>query len=159
MSYGLSVKASRACSPCGDLPAAQDTLPRMERKSRPAPHSAIASMLPSRSFEGGCWSGAILRSATKSETPTALHRHAVRLRCDRERRPHVTPKRKTKMALASLIVLYIICCLITAYFGRYRRMGYMGSFLLSVLITPLLMLLILAITGPSEGIEWRPKRE
>jgi hypothetical protein len=63
------------------------------------------------------------------------------------------------MALASLIVLYIICCLITGYLGRYRRMGYMGTFLLSVLITPLLMLLILAITGPSEGIEWRSKRE
>jgi hypothetical protein len=63
------------------------------------------------------------------------------------------------MALASLIVLYLICCLLTGYLGKYRRMGVMGTFLLSIVVTPLLMLLILVITGPSEGIEWRPKPE
>jgi hypothetical protein len=63
------------------------------------------------------------------------------------------------MALTALIILYIICCLLTGFAGRNRRMGYMGTFLLSVVITPLLMLLVLALTGPSRDVEWRPKDE
>ena len=61
------------------------------------------------------------------------------------------------MGLTALIILYVICALITAYLGRYRRMGFIGSFLLSLLITPLLMLLVLAMTGPAQDVEWRPK--
>jgi hypothetical protein len=61
------------------------------------------------------------------------------------------------MSLPVLIILYIICCLLTGYVGRYRRLGYLGTFVLSLLITPVLMLLILGMTGPSHGIEWRPK--
>ena len=63
------------------------------------------------------------------------------------------------MTLTLLIILYVICALLTGLVGRYRRMGFLGTFLLSLVITPLLMLLILALTGPSQGIEWRPRDE
>jgi len=61
------------------------------------------------------------------------------------------------MALIALIVLYVIWALIIAYVGRYRRMGFIGTFLLSLLITPLLMMLVLAMTGPARDVEWRAK--
>ncbi|MFL6799209.1 MAG: hypothetical protein ACJ8F3_17550 [Xanthobacteraceae bacterium] len=63
------------------------------------------------------------------------------------------------MLLITLLILYLLCCWITGYVGRFRRMGMLGTFLLSILITPLLMLLLLVMTGPSQGVEWRPKRD
>ncbi|HEY1365322.1 MAG TPA: hypothetical protein VGF60_23970 [Xanthobacteraceae bacterium] len=63
------------------------------------------------------------------------------------------------MGLALLIILYVVLCLLTGYLGRYRRMGYTGTVLLSLLITPVLMVLILALFGPSHRVEWRRKPE
>ena len=59
------------------------------------------------------------------------------------------------MLLTVAVIVYIICCVLTGYFGRLRRMGFFGTFLLSLLITPLVVLLILGVTGPSPGVEWR----
>jgi len=63
------------------------------------------------------------------------------------------------MATAALVVVYVLLCFITGYFGRNRRMGYFGTVLLSLLITPLLMLMILVFFGPSSAVEWRDRRK
>jgi uncharacterized membrane protein len=63
------------------------------------------------------------------------------------------------MALTAAVVVYILCCLITGYFGRYRRMGFFGTFMISLVITPLLMLILLALFGPSPAVEWRVPRK
>jgi hypothetical protein len=59
------------------------------------------------------------------------------------------------MTITILVAIYIMACLLLAPLGRNRRMGVMGTFLISLLITPILMLLVLAMTGPAPQIEWR----
>jgi hypothetical protein len=63
------------------------------------------------------------------------------------------------MTIAALVVTYVIACLLTGLLGRERRMGYTGTVLLSLFITPLGMLLILALTGPSSKVEWRRRQK
>ncbi len=57
------------------------------------------------------------------------------------------------MALA--ILAYILVCLLAGFCGTHRRMGYWGTFLLSLVATPLVVLPLLFITGPSRHVEWR----
>jgi hypothetical protein len=57
------------------------------------------------------------------------------------------------MALA--IIAYIIVCLLTGFLGTDRRMGYLGTFLLALVTTPLVVWIVLFITGPSRRVEWR----
>jgi uncharacterized membrane protein len=47
------------------------------------------------------------------------------------------------------IILYLIFCLLTGVAGSYRRMGFFGTFFLSLFLTPLLVLLLLILTGSS----------
>ena len=63
------------------------------------------------------------------------------------------------MAIAAFIVVYVILCFITGYFGRSRRLGYFGTVVLSFFITPLLMFMILIFFGPSSAVEWRDRRK
>ena len=44
------------------------------------------------------------------------------------------------------IVIYLITCLAIAFLGRYRRIGALGFFLASLLLTPVIALLILVFT-------------
>jgi hypothetical protein len=53
------------------------------------------------------------------------------------------------MALA--VVLYLIFCLLAGLAGSQRRMGFIGTFLLSLVITPLLVLVLLILTRLSRG--------
>jgi hypothetical protein len=57
------------------------------------------------------------------------------------------------MALA--ILAYILVCLLTGFSGTHRRMGFWGTFLLALVTTPLVVLPVLFITGPSRRVEWR----
>jgi hypothetical protein len=57
--------------------------------------------------------------------------------------------------LLILVLLYLFLCGLTALLGTDRRMGFVGTFLLAVIITPLLVLPLLFITGPSRHVEWR----
>ena len=57
--------------------------------------------------------------------------------------------------IAAAILAYVLICLLTAFCGTHRRMGYWGTFFLALLITPLVVLLVLFITGPSRRVEWR----
>ena len=52
-------------------------------------------------------------------------------------------------------IVYIIFCVLTGLCGIERRMGFLGTFLLALVTTPLLVLPLLLITGPSRRVEWR----
>jgi hypothetical protein len=58
------------------------------------------------------------------------------------------------MLLAALLV-YIVVCLLTGFCGTHRRMGFWGTFLMALVTTPLVVWLVLFITGPSRRVEWR----
>jgi hypothetical protein len=52
-------------------------------------------------------------------------------------------------------VVYILFCVLTGLCGADRRIGIVGAFLLAVVVTPLVVLPILLLTGPSRRVEWR----
>ena len=52
-------------------------------------------------------------------------------------------------------IVYIILCVLTGLCGSHRRMGFFGTFLLALVTTPLVVLPVLLITGPSRRVEWR----
>jgi hypothetical protein len=52
-------------------------------------------------------------------------------------------------------IVYIILCVVTGFCGSHRRMGVIGTFLLALVFTPLVVLPVLLLTGPSRRIEWR----
>jgi len=52
-------------------------------------------------------------------------------------------------------IVYIILCLLTGLCGSQRRMGFLGTFILAIITTPLVVLPVLLLTGPSRRIEWR----
>jgi hypothetical protein len=43
---------------------------------------------------------------------------------------------------------YVVLCFLTAIIGRPTRAGYWGTFLISLLITPLLAFIFLVLFGP-----------
>jgi hypothetical protein len=55
------------------------------------------------------------------------------------------------MVMAIAVVLYLIFCLLAGLAGSQRRMGFIGTFLLSLVITPLLVLVLLILTRLSHG--------
>jgi hypothetical protein len=54
-------------------------------------------------------------------------------------------------------IVYITFCVLTGLCGVNRRMGFLGTFLIAVAVTPLLVLPLLFFTGPSRRVEWRPR--
>jgi hypothetical protein len=52
------------------------------------------------------------------------------------------------------VSIYLIFCLLTGLCGSQRRMGFLGTFALAVVLTPLLVLPVLIVTGPSHQVEW-----
>jgi len=59
------------------------------------------------------------------------------------------------MPMIAAILAYIVVCLLTGFAGTERRMGFWGTFLFAILVTPLLAFPVLFITGPSRHVEWR----
>ncbi len=57
-------------------------------------------------------------------------------------------------------ILYIVFCLVTGVCGMHRRLGLFGTFILALILTPIPVLLLLLVTGPSHRVEWvrRPPR-
>ena len=49
------------------------------------------------------------------------------------------------MTLSIAIILYLVFCLLAGLCGSHRRMGFFGTFLLSLFLTPVLVLLLLDI--------------
>lgn len=64
------------------------------------------------------------------------------------------------MALTIGVIAYIVFCVLVGLCGSQRRMGFTGTFILSLLITPLIVLIVLLLTGPSQRVEEgsRPRR-
>jgi hypothetical protein len=52
-------------------------------------------------------------------------------------------------------VIYIVFCALTGLCGIDRRLGFFGTFLLALVTTPLVVLPLLLITGPSRRAELR----
>lgn len=46
------------------------------------------------------------------------------------------------------IVLYVLLSLVVAVVGRSRMMGFFGSLLFSLVLTPIVMVVILLLTAP-----------
>ncbi|MGA2894375.1 MAG: hypothetical protein ABSE22_16030 [Xanthobacteraceae bacterium] len=59
--------------------------------------------------------------------------------------------------MAVAILAYIIVCLLTGFCGTHRRMGFWGTFVFALFTTPLVVLPVLFITGPSQRVEWRER--
>lgn len=55
-----------------------------------------------------------------------------------------------------LVALYLALCLLVGLCGRKRRTGFGGTFVLSLLMTPPLMLLILWFTARKRTIDGDP---
>jgi uncharacterized membrane protein len=51
------------------------------------------------------------------------------------------------------VIIYLIFCLLAGFCGIHRRMGFFGTFLISLVITPVLVLFVLILTAPSPRVE------
>jgi hypothetical protein len=73
----------------------------------------------------------------------------------------VVPPAKTRQPLTDEIdpmvetTLYVVFCILTGLCGVNRRMGFFGTFVLALITTPLVVLPVLLLTGPSRRVEWR----
>jgi hypothetical protein len=50
-------------------------------------------------------------------------------------------------------IVYITFCILTGLCGIDRRMGFTGTFLFALVTTPLVVLPVLFLTGPSRRVE------
>ena len=59
----------------------------------------------------------------------------------------------------AMLIAYLMFSILVGLCGSQRRMGFTGTFLLSLVITPVLALVLLLITGPSRRmqLERRPR--
>jgi hypothetical protein len=57
------------------------------------------------------------------------------------------------MVPALALVGYILFCILVGICGSQRRMGFTGTFILSFFLTPLVVLIVLLLTGPSQRVE------
>jgi hypothetical protein len=62
------------------------------------------------------------------------------------------------LPLAALAA-YLVFALLVGLCGSQRRLGFTGTFLLSLLITPVLALVVLLVTGPSRRAEMARRAE
>jgi hypothetical protein len=51
------------------------------------------------------------------------------------------------------VIIYLMFCLLAGLCGIHRRMGFFGTFLISLIITPVLVLFVLILTAPSPSVE------
>ena len=59
----------------------------------------------------------------------------------------------------AFLSVYIVFCILVGLAGSQRRMGFTGTFLLSLFITPVISLLVQLITGPSRRAEMARRAE
>jgi ABC-type multidrug transport system permease subunit len=53
----------------------------------------------------------------------------------------------------ALLTAYLMFSILVGLCGSQRRLGFTGTFLLSLVITPILALVIILITGPSRRVK------
>jgi hypothetical protein len=54
---------------------------------------------------------------------------------------------------AVAVIIYVIFCVLTGLCGVQRRMGFIGTFIFALLVTPIPVLLVLLLTAPSRRYE------
>ena len=59
----------------------------------------------------------------------------------------------------AILSAYLIFSVLVGLCGSQRRMGFTGTFLLSLVITPVLALLCILITGPSRRVQLERRPE
>jgi hypothetical protein len=59
----------------------------------------------------------------------------------------------------AVLAAYIVFCILVGLCGSRRRMGFTGTFLVSLVITPVIALILLLITGPSRRAEMARRAE
>ena len=62
----------------------------------------------------------------------------------------------------AVLMAYLAFCILVGLCGSQRRMGFTGTFLLSLIVTPVIALIVLLITGPSRTaaeVERLPPRD
>jgi hypothetical protein len=59
------------------------------------------------------------------------------------------------MSLSIGLVLYITFCVLVGLCGSHRRMGFIGTFIISFFLTPVVVIIILLLTGPSRRVARR----
>jgi hypothetical protein len=59
------------------------------------------------------------------------------------------------------LILYIVFCVLVGICGSQRRMGFIGTFIISLFLTPVVVLIVLLLTGPSQRAVWyrRPQSD
>jgi hypothetical protein len=59
------------------------------------------------------------------------------------------------------LILYVVFSLLVGLCGSQRRMGFIGTFIISLLLTPVVVLIVLLLTGPSQRVVWhrRPQSD
>jgi hypothetical protein len=65
------------------------------------------------------------------------------------------------MVQSIALILYVVFSLLVGLCGSQRRMGFIGTFLISLLFTPVIVLIVLLLTGPSQRVVWhrRPQSD
>ena len=53
------------------------------------------------------------------------------------------------------LILYIAFCVLVGLCGTHRRMGFIGTFIISFFLTPVVVIIILLLTGPSRRVARR----
>lgn len=56
-------------------------------------------------------------------------------------------------------LVYIVFCILVGIAGSQRRMGFTGTFILSLLVTPVVVLIVLLLTAPSQRVERRRRAQ
>jgi hypothetical protein len=58
----------------------------------------------------------------------------------------------------ALLSAYLVFSILVGLCGSQRRLGFTGTFLLSLVITPILALVVILITGPSRRVQLERRR-
>ena len=53
----------------------------------------------------------------------------------------------------ALVILYVAFSILVGICGSQRRMGFSGTFIFSLLVTPVVVLIVLLMTGPAQRLE------
>jgi hypothetical protein len=63
------------------------------------------------------------------------------------------------MILSIALILYFVFCVLVGLCGSQRRMGFIGTFITSLLFTPVIVLIVLLLTGPSQRVVWHRRSQ
>ena len=58
----------------------------------------------------------------------------------------------------AILSAYLVFSILVGLCGSQRRLGFTGTFLLSLVITPILALVVILITGPSRRVQLERRR-